>query len=250
MCAVTGCLAQQPPSAPLPDAPKPQTSQSKAAQRQKTPKDPPKPGSCRDLWIDTPAEAPPRSLTPHEKFKLAACDFKHPFTYIAAAADSGISVAINPHSDYGPGGKGIAKHFGVDMTDQLSDDFFGVFLFPTLFHQDPHYHPLGKGHPVRARVKYAVTRVLVAKRDDGEGETINAGEIFGTVATTTLANTYHPGIGQGFSNTAPRVAINIASDAGYNIWKEYEPQITSKLKLRSGIIRILVQKINFSSQNE
>jgi hypothetical protein len=248
MCAVTACLAQQPPSASLPDAPQPQTSQTEAAHRQKKPKDPPKPGSCRDLWIDTPAEAPLRTLTPHQKFKLAGCDFMHPFTYIVAAADSGISVAVDPHSGYGPGGKGIAKHFGVDMTDELSNDFFGVFLFPTVFRQDPHYHALGKGHPVRARVKYAMTRVLIAKRDDGEGKTINAGEIFGTIATSTLANTYHPNTGQGFNNTAPRVAISIASDAGYNIWKEYAPQITTKLKLRLDVARLLVQKINFSRQ--
>lgn len=231
----------------LPDAPKPRTGQATAADQPEKKEEPapPLPGTCRYLWVDTPAEVPLQRLTPHDKFKLAACDFMHPFTYIYAIGDSSISTAINPHSGYGPGVKGITKRFGVDMTDELSDDFFTVYLFPALFDQDPHFHRLGPGHPMHARVRYAMTRVLLAKRDDDSGNTINAGEIFGTIVTSTLANTYHPGISQGWGNTTGRIAISIASDAGYNIWKEYEPQVTKRLKLRFDLVRRLSQKINF-----
>ncbi|HEY0564207.1 MAG TPA: hypothetical protein VGC88_01415 [Terriglobales bacterium] len=219
---------------PLPNAPKP-------AKEHK-----PSKYSCRTLWVDTPAEAPLPALTPRQKAKLAACDFAHPFTYIYAIGDASVSTAINANSPYGPGVQGAAKRFGVDMTDELADDFFAVYFFPTVFKQDPHFHPLGPGHPTHARVRYAMTRVFLAKRDDGKGNTINAGEIFGTITVSTLANTYHPGISQGLGNTAGRIGISIASDSGYNIWKEYEPQITRKLKLRLNIVRRLAEKITFT----
>ena len=245
LAATAVCAAQDPAASALPDAPRPQPKTASNAKQEKAP---PEPGTCRYVWVDTPAEMPLQRLSSGEKFKLAACDFMHPFTYIYAAADASISTGINAHSAYGPGAKGIAKRFGVDMTDELSDDFFSIYLFPSLFHQDPHFHPLGPGHPMRARVKYAMARVLIAKRDDDSGNTINAGELFGTAVTSTLANTYHPGISQGFGNTAGRVAISIASDSGYNIWKEYEPQVTKKLKLRFDLVRRLTQKINFENR--
>ncbi len=241
--AAASCCAQQPASLLLPDAPEPDTAATPAAPPEKE-ELAPTPGSCRYVWIDSSAEAPLHTLTPRDKFKLASCDFLHPFTYIYAVADASISTAVNAHSAYGPGAKGIAKRFGVDMTDELSDDFFSTFLFPTLFQQDPHFHPLGRGHPMHARVGYAMTRVFLAKRDSGKGNTINAGEIFGTIVTSTLANTYHPGQTQGFRNTGARVAISIASDSGYNIWKEYEPQVTRKLKLRFDVVRRLSQKVS------
>jgi hypothetical protein len=242
LAAAAASAAQQTAAPSLPDAPKPKP---KAEAKVKPDKPPPQPGTCRYVWVDTPAEAPLQRLSSHEKAKLAACDFLHPFTYIYAIGDSSISTAINAHSDYGPGAKGIAKRFGVDMTDELADDVFSTYLFPTLFHQDPHFHPLGPGHPTHSRVRYAMTRVFIAKRDDDRGNTINAGEIFGTAVTSTLANTYHPGTSQGFGNTAGRVAVSIASDAGYNIWKEYEPQMTKRLKLRFDVVRRLAQKITF-----
>src|SRR5947209_3974876 len=203
-------------------------------------------GSCRYLWIDSPAEAPLRALSAREKFKLGACDFTHPFTYIYAAGDAAVSTAVNPDSPYGPGMKGVVKRFGVDMTDELSTDFFSVFLIPSVFHQDPHFHPLGQGHPAKRRVAYAMTRVFFAKRDDDRGNTLNFGELLGTTVTSTLANTYHPGRSQGSRNTGQRIAISIATDSAYNIWKEYQPQVERKFRLQISVVRGLAQKATFS----
>lgn len=204
---------------------------------------PPPRGSCHWLWNDTPAEAPLQALTPKQKFKLGACDFLHPFTYIYAAGDAAISTAANPDSAYGPSVQGAGKRFGVDMTDEVSNDFFSVFLIPAVFKQDPHFHPLGEGHPTKRRVAYAMTRVLFAKKDDGKGNTLNYGELLGTTVTSVLANTYHPGQTQGFRNTGVRIGVSIASDSAYNIWKEYEPQFERKFRLQISVVRRLAQKV-------
>lgn len=236
--------AQDPPSAPQPQP----TDIGGAPVAQKEPYSTAKPGSCRALRRSPPENAPIEPLTSGGKFKLAACDFLNPFTYIIALGDSSISTAIDAHSAYGPGVRGISKRFGVDMTDELSDDFFGTYFYPSLFRQDPHYHRIGPGFSKTHRVFYAMSRALVASSDRGGRHMINTGEILGTITTSTLANTYHPGITQGFANTSARVSISIGSDAVYNIWKEYAPEFTDKMKLRFSLVRRVVQHINFEER--
>ena len=36
--------------------------------------------------------------------------------------------------------KGFAKYSGVSITEDMTGEFFGTFLVPSLMHQDPHYH--------------------------------------------------------------------------------------------------------------
>jgi len=222
----------------------PQPAQAATASQ---PPDAPKPNSCAALEYRPLAGVPLRPLTGRQKAKLAACDFTHPMTYIVAAADSAISTAVDPHSPYGPGMKGIARRFGIDMTDELSDDFFMTWFYPTLFHQNPQYHRLGPSHAMHSRVAYAMTRIFIAEDDHGKN-TFNAGELFGTVTTNVLGNTYHQHESQGTLNTFVRISVSLASDSGFNIWKEYEPEMTRRLKLtlHANALHRIIQHIHIT----
>jgi hypothetical protein len=83
-----------------------------------------------------------KPLTPREKAWLAARNVVDPFNGLTILASSAIAVGWDAHSPYGPGMPGFARNVGVSYTLDITGEFFGVFLIPSIAHQDPHYHRL------------------------------------------------------------------------------------------------------------
>ena len=77
-----------------------------------------------------------RELTPRDKGWLAARNLVDPFNLITVLGEAGISVGFDSHSAYGPGMEGYGRYVGVSFTQDLTGEFFGTFLIPSLAHQD------------------------------------------------------------------------------------------------------------------
>ena len=116
----------------------------------------------------------PRALTPNEKFRLFAIDATRPYQFVAAAAVTGISMIDHDNRGFGQGGEGFGKRYGAAMADEASSAFFGEFLFPTIFRQDPRYFRRGSGGGGH-RVGYAISRVAVTRSDSGKSQ-VNTSE--------------------------------------------------------------------------
>ena len=71
---------------------------------------------------------------------------------------------------------------------------------------------------------------LVAHGDSGK-KMFNFSEWMGTIASTSLANTYHPGNDRGVWPASRRIAISIGTDVGFDVLSEFWPEIVRKLKL-------------------
>ncbi len=78
--------------------------------------------------------------TPRQLGRIAVRGVIDPFNLLTIGATSLISVATDAHSAYGPGAKGWAKLSGVTLTEDMTSEFVGTFLIPSIDHQDPHYH--------------------------------------------------------------------------------------------------------------
>jgi hypothetical protein len=59
----------------------------------------------------------------------------------------------------------------------------------------------------------------------------NFSEWLGTTSSVVLSNTYHPGNSRGAGETARRVGVSIAWDAGFDVLREFWPEIVHRLKL-------------------
>ena len=81
-----------------------------------------------------------KPMTPSEKRWLAARNVMDPFNAVTILGGSAVAVGMNAHSDYGPGMTGFARYVGVSYSQDITGEFFGTFLIPTIVHQDPHYH--------------------------------------------------------------------------------------------------------------
>jgi hypothetical protein len=164
----------------------------------------------------------PRALTPNEKFRLFATDATRPYQFVAAAAVSGLSMTSHKNRGFGQGGEGFAKRFGAAMADEASSAFFGEFLFPAVFHQDPRYFRRGTGTGGE-RLRYAMSRVVVTRSDSGKSQ-VNGSKILGAMFSGALANAYYPETERTVGRTFTTIGINLGTAAGLNLVKEFWPR--------------------------
>jgi hypothetical protein len=173
--------------------------------------------------VEAGAQPPP--LTSGQKFKLAA-QYLNPYTFFFVAAEAGVNQARNRPEDYGQGAEGYGKRYGAGLAGGLTDGIFVTGVYPSLFHQDPRFYRLGDGGFYR-RTEYAVTRILVTRQDSGR-KAFNFSEVLGSLSSAALAVTYYPRSERDFSDVAERTAIQFAFDAGFNVLKEFYPEIERK----------------------
>jgi hypothetical protein len=169
------------------------------------------------------------SLELKDKFILFVRGSYDPATGLGAAFNAGISQAQNSDGSFGQGGAGYGKRFAASYADQVSFRFFKDFAYPTLFFEDPRYYRQGLGS-TKTRMLHAVEHAVVAHRDNGD-RMFNFSEWLGTISAVSLGNLYHPGNRRGFGPAAEGVGISVLTDMGYDMLREFWPEISHKFKL-------------------
>jgi hypothetical protein len=169
------------------------------------------------------------SLEPKQKFILFVRDSYDPTTFLGAAFNAGLEQAENTDPTFGQGTAGYAKRFGTSYVDQASFRFFKDFAYPSLFSEDPRYYRLIHG-TVKRRMLHVVEHLFVGYRDNGT-RMFNVTEWLGTSSAVVLSNVYHPGNQRGFVPAAEGVGFSFASDVGYDMLREFWPEISRKFKL-------------------
>jgi hypothetical protein len=164
-----------------------------------------------------------------DKFLLFAENLVDPVTFLNAGFNAGVGQAENDDPSFGQGAAGYGHRFGVDLIDQASGDFFQYFAYPSLFSEDPRYFRQIHGS-AGSRLLHALEHSVIANREDGT-RMFNVSEWLGTASSVALSNTYHPDNRRGFAPAAQRVAISVANDAGFDVLREFWPEIARKFKL-------------------
>jgi len=169
------------------------------------------------------------TLEPKDKFILFVHDTVDPVTFISAAYNAEIGQAENHDPNFGQGAAGYAKRFGAGLADQASSEFFKDFAYPTIFSEDPRYYRLAGGSGGK-RLFHAAGHMFIAHREDGT-HMFNFSEWLGTSSAVALSNVYHPDHKRGFSPAAQRVGYSVLVDSGFDVLREFWPEIARKLKL-------------------
>lgn len=169
------------------------------------------------------------TLTAKDKFTLFAEDSVAPASFLSAGFNAGIGQAENSDPSYGQGAAGYGKRFGASMADQASGEFFKDFLYPTIFSEDPRYYRLAHGSTEK-RLLHAISHLVVAYREDGT-EIFNFSEWLGTASAVVLANTYQPDNRRGLVPVARRFSYSVGSDVGFDVLREFWPEVARKFKL-------------------
>ena len=169
------------------------------------------------------------SLEVKDKFILFVMDSIDPVSFLDVGFNAGLAQAQDEDRAFGQGAAGYGKRFAAGFADQAASKFFTDFAYPAIFSEDPRYYRLGTGTG-RERFLHALEHVFVAHRDNGK-RTFNFTEWLGTTSAVVLSNTYHPGNERGFAPAASSVGSNVLQDMGFDVLREFWPEISHKFKL-------------------
>jgi hypothetical protein len=172
-----------------------------------------------------------RPLTRTEKFDLFKHDLLNWGTHASIAFDSGLSMVTQDRPYLGTGARGYFTRYGLNLADQANFCFFKASLFPSIFHQDPRYIPHDGGSTAE-RLKYALTRVFVARGDSGQSE-VNRSNMVGMLISTSISSVMYSSYGAdvGVGGNFVAYGYNIATEAAFNVLKEFWPDVARKMKL-------------------
>ena len=182
-----------------------------------------------------------KALSPKEKAILAARNVLDPFNAVTILGSSAISVGADSHSPYGPGMKGFAKSVGVSYTQDITGEFFGTFLIPSIVHQDPHYHRTPNSSIPR-RIGHAITAVVWTQGDDGKGM-LNYANLVGFAIDDEISNLYVPGRETNLKASASRYGIAFALAPTDNFVTEFLPDVAKRIHVRVVLVQRIINQV-------
>ena len=201
---------------------------------------------CSDFapinWYDRFVTGPDvMRFSPEQKLRLALTNVINPFNLGTIVGEAGISVAANSHSPYGPGVDGWAKLSGTNFTQDMTDQFFGTFLIPTITRTDPHYHRR-PDLSIPRRILHCVDQI-VWQRDDNGGHNLNYSQIVAPLFDIAISNLYVPGLQTHFSADAERYGLDIATAPIDNFITEFVPSIASRIHTHVVFVQRIVNQV-------
>jgi hypothetical protein len=182
-----------------------------------------------------------KQLSPKQKAYLAVHNLLDPFNLLTIGGTAAITVAIDPDSAYGPGIPGWARYTGVSLTQDMTGEFFGTFLIPSIVHQDPHYHREPRA-TIKRRIAHAALQALWTQGDNGRGM-INYANIVGFALDDEIGNLYVPGQRTDAASTASRYFIGLATAPIDNYVTEFVPDLARHIHVQIVVIQRIINQV-------
>jgi hypothetical protein len=166
---------------------------------------------------------------------------KDPGNLLTIVGTAGYTIGTDAHTAYGPGWKGFGRNTGYSLLQDTTGQFFGVFLVPSIFHQDPHYHR--EPHATFARrVGHAIIRTVIAQSDYG-ATMPNYANLLTNPICAEISNLYVPGINGNAPSTAIRIATGYATDPVDNLITEFLPDVASRVHVHVIFVQRILNRI-------
>lgn len=194
-------------------------------------------------FVDT---AVPTPMTSRQKGYLAFHDIIDPFNILTIVANAAFTVGLNSHSAYGPGMRGFGSNIGYSVSQDATGEFIGTYAVCSLLHEDPRYHRMPHGTPMR-RLVHALSRTIIAQHDDGSPMP-NYENFITYPASAELANLYVPGVHGNGPSTVARIVTGLATDPVNNIITEFLPDFARRVHIRIVFVQQILNQIASGEQ--
>jgi hypothetical protein len=168
-----------------------------------------------------------RPLTAKEKYVLSFHQMFDFSAHIGNAFQSTIQQATNGQPHYGQGWNALGKRFLASEGDQVTSSLFISGMLPALLKEDPRYFRRGVGSPW-SRTWYAMERTVITRKDDGR-PTFNTSQTLGQLMSAAISTSYYPKQDRSVSGAFANTGMNLLYNSGYNVLREYYPDILRKL---------------------
>jgi hypothetical protein len=170
-------------------------------------------------------------LTTEQKYNIAWHQFADQSAHFGNLLQAGISQAANGIPHYGQGWGAFGKRFLAQEGDQFTGSFLIYGVLPQILNQDPRYFRKGAGSPL-ARIGYAASRVLIARKDDGS-RVFNASQVLGQLGQAGISLSYYPQQDRDVRGLFLGWAVNQTYNIGWNQLKEFTPDLSAYMKRRA-----------------
>ena len=188
-----------------------------------------------------------KPLTPREKAHLAVKNVIDPFNAVTILGNAAVTIGANSHSAYGPGMHGFGKLVGVSYSQDMTGEFVGTFLIPSIAHQDPHYHRMPKA-TIKRRIAHAIYQIAWTQGDNGKGM-LNYADLLGFAIDDEVANLYVPGRETDAPATASRYGIALATAPIDNFITEFLPDVASHIHVQVVVIQRIINQVAKTDQS-
>jgi hypothetical protein len=168
-------------------------------------------------------------MTVHDK---VVSGFKHSVSFSSAAgwlSTAGWQQLRNSSPNYGTDAGAFGQRLGAATIRATSESLFRESLFAPLFHEDPRYYIMGKGHPFFKRIVYASTRSIITRTDSGHA-TPNYARLAGNAAASALTISYYPAQNTTFSEVASTFGGSLGGSALTLVVDEFIADVLKKKK--------------------
>jgi hypothetical protein len=179
--------------------------------------------------------------TARELGRLAIRGVIDPFNLLTIGGTSALSVASDADSPFGPGVKGWARLSGVTLTQDMTGEFFGTFLIPSIDHQDPHYHRLPNAS-LQRRIAHCIYQVFWTEGDTGKSM-VNYSTLVGIPADEAVGITYVPYQRTGWGASAERVASAWYTAPIGNFVTEFVPDVARRINLHVVLLQRIINQV-------
>jgi hypothetical protein len=179
--------------------------------------------------------------TPGQLAALAWRDVIDPFNLLTIGGASVLYVAGDAHSPYGPGFHGWARLSGVTLTEDMTGEFVGTFLIPSIDHQDPHFHRMPNASLMR-RTLHCLYQPFWTVSDTGR-PMLNYSTVVGSMVDEAVDVSYVPYQQTGWGPSAERIATGWATAPVGNFVTEFVPDVARHVNINVVFIQRIVNRV-------
>ena len=147
----------------------------------------------------------------------------------SAAFSAGFSQLINSPPEWHRGTLGYSRRFANNLAFNAVRTTL-TYGASAALHEDNRYFASGRKR-FWQRTLYALSSTVIARHDDGS-RSVSLSVPGGVVGAALLSRTWSPPSWQGGKNVAATVGLTLTGTAGFNVAREFVPDIIRYLRLR------------------
>ena len=221
LLAACGALCQQRPSADLLQQLQFDNSNSSQVQPQEI--------LTSSSLPDAPSSVQP-PIQP-ERFRTFVNEVRSPLTFGplgAAGANRGVMRETVP-GHVTPGLRpSFIPRYEAAFPQEDSSSFFDKHLYPSLLNRTLRYHP-STSASFMGRASDAASRIFITRDNSGKGR-LNTSYFLGVLTSVAIHTAYRPYWTRSTSGTFNNFGSTIGSDAGLNLFHEFQPGLMLMVK--------------------
>lgn len=174
--------------------------------------------------IPPPEFAP---MTRSERFSYYLRGLVDGEAVLRAAASAGIRQAMNSPKEWGGGAEAYGERVGNGFAEHIINRTVQSGMAAAL-HEDNRYFVSGQTGFFR-RTKYAIKSTLLARHDNGN-QYFSFSRIGGAASAGFISRLWQPRSTNSAGDGAESFGITMASDVGFNVFREFWPDLKRHFK--------------------